>query len=382
MNTRTKGPLNIIYLDHNASTPLSSEVADTIAECLRSNFGNPSSMHPYGDAARTAVAHARKQVAALIHARPDEIIFTSGGTEANNLAILGTALRFKSGHIISSCIEHPSVMKPLKYLEGRGFTTTYLPADTYGVVDPDVLRGHIRKNTILITIMHSNNETGSIQPISLIGQIAHDKGIVFHCDAAQSAGKVPVNVRRLNVDLLTIVSHKFYGPKGVGALFIRRGVELKPIMYGASHEQGLRPGTENVCSIAGLGRAAQLAKQEMSARVNGMRKLSQVLYDRLLQEIPGMTLNGHPFKRLPNTLNLSFPHVYGSDLLEKLKNRIAASTGSACHEGKQNPSPVLKAMGLNDEEALSAVRLSLGRSTTNAQIRSAVKAIADAYRNL
>lgn len=372
----------IIYLDCNASTPLSPEVADTMAVCLRSNFGNPSSSHPYGDAARMTVENARKQVAALINAHPDEIIFTSGGTEANNMAILGTALRFKSGHIISSCIEHPSVMRPLKHLEDLGFKITYLPVDKYGIVDPDFFRAHLRKDTILITVMHSNNETGSLQPILEIGRIASDKGIVFHCDAAQSAGKVPVNVRRLNVDLLTIVSHKFYGPKGVGALFIRRGIELKPIIYGASHEKGLRPGTENVCSIAGLGKAAEIAKKEMRARVKSIKGLSQFFYKELMKEIPGIKLNGHPVKRLPNTLNLSFPDVYGSVLLEKLKEKIAASTGSACHEGKQSPSSVLKAMELSDEEALSAVRLSLGRNTTKVHIRRAVKAIAEAYRNL
>jgi len=321
-------------------------------------------------------------VASLIHASPDEILFTSGGTEANNMAILGTAMRFTSGHIISSCIEHPSVLKPLKYLEGIGFKITYLPVDKYGIVHTDISSRLIRKDTVLITIMHSNNETGSIQPIAEIGDIARTRGIVFHCDAAQSVGKVPINTKRLNVDLLTIVPHKFYGPKGVGALFIRRGVELKPLMFGASHEKGLRPGTENVCSIAGLGAAAELAKIEMRARVNSMRDLSQFFFNELLKQIPGIKLNGHPSKRLPNTLNISFPDVHGSLLLDKLKHRIAASTGSACHEGKHTPSPVLKAMGLHDAEALSAARLSLGRNTKKAQIRAAVQAITEAYRNL
>ncbi len=382
MNARTNDPSKIIYLDNNASTPLSPKVADAVAACLRSNFGNPSSAHSYGETAKKVIEHARKQVAALINAHPEEIIFTSGGTEANNLAILGTALRFNHGHIISSCIEHPSVMKPLKYLEGLGFKITYLPVDKYGIVGPDIVKKLIRKNTILISIMHSNNETGSIQPVLEIGQIAGDKGIVVHSDAAQSAGKVPVNVRKMNVDLLTIVSHKFYGPKGVGALYIRRGIELKPIMYGASHEKGLRPGTENVCSIAGLGKAAELAKKEMKARMKGMRDLSQFFYNELFKKIPGIKLNGHPSKRLPNTLNLSFPDIQGYVLLEKLKNEIAASTGSACHEGKHKPSSVLKAMGLSDKEALSVVRLSLGINNTDAQIKRAIKAIVRAYRNL
>ncbi|MBI4682208.1 MAG: cysteine desulfurase [Nitrospirae bacterium] len=373
--------LNPVYLDNNASTPLSPEVVSAMAVCLRHNFGNPSSAHPYGEAARKAVENARKQVADLINTRPEEIIFTSGGTESNNMAILGTALRFKTGHIISSCIEHPSVMNPLKYLEGLGFKVTYLPVDKYGIVNPDVFKKLIRKNTILITIMHSNNETGSIQQIAEIGKIANSNKIVFHCDAAQSVGKAPVNVKRLNVDLLTIVSHKFYGPKGVGALYIKWGTALKPILYGASHERGLRPGTENVCSIVGLGKAAEIAKKEMRTRVSGMRYLTRIFYDELRKEIPGIKLNGHPTRRLPNTLNLSFPDIQGYVLLERLKNEIAASTGSACHEGKHKPSPVLKAMGLSDEAALSAVRLSLGINTTEAQIRRAVKAIVKAYKN-
>ncbi len=371
-----------IYLDNNATTPLAPDVINAMAECLRHNFGNPSSAHPYGEKAKKEVEDARGKVANLISAVPDEIIFTSGGTEANNLAIFGTAQIFKSGHIISSSIEHPSVMNALKHLEGRNFRITYLPVDKYGIIDPDDLKKHIKSNTFLITIMHSNNETGSIQPIAEIGDIAKGKGIVFHCDAAQSVGKVPVNVKRLNVDLLTIVSHKFYGPKGTGALYIRRGTDIRPMLFGASHEKGLRPGTENVCSIAGLGKASEVAKEEMKARVSGMRHLTNIFHKELRREIPGIRLNGHPVKRLPNTLNLSFPDIQGSALLESLKNDIAASTGSACHEGKHTPSSVLKAMGISDKDAFSAVRLSLGRENTEAQIKKAVKAIVRAYRFL
>jgi len=382
MNAGINDHSKIIYLDNNASTPLSREAADTMAACLRSNFGNPSSAHPYGIAARTAVENARKQVAGLINAKPEEILFTSGGTEANNLALIGTASRFKAGHIITSCIEHPSVTNPLKYLERLGFKITYLPVDKYGIVAPDAVRANIRKDTILITVMHSNNETGSFQPIAEIGKIAGSNGIIFHCDAAQSVGKVSVNVKRLNVDLLTIVSHKFYGPKGVGALYVERGVELKPILFGAAHEKGLRPGTENVCSIAGLGKAAEIAKKELPGRVQHMKTLTEFFYSELRKQIPGIKLNGHPSKRLPNTLNLSFPDIQGHVLLERLKEEIAASTGSACHEGRHNPSSVLKAMGLSDKEALSAVRLSLGINNTEAQIRRAVKAIVRAYKTL
>ena len=370
----------MIYLDNNATTQPATEVSSIISKCLKENFGNPSSGHPFGSKAREAVDRARKEVAGLIGARPDEIIFTSGGTEANNIAILGTALTHRTGHIITSAIEHPSVMNPLKHLEGLGYNVTYLPADKYGMVDPaDVIKS-IRKTTLLITIMHSNNETGTIQPISRIGEITRKKGIPFHCDAAQSVGKVPINVKRLNTDMLTVVSHKFYGPKGVGALYIRTGITLEPLLFGASHERGLRPGTENVCSIAGLGRACRLAKKEMKTRVSNMNSLSGLFYNELKTHIPGLKLNGHPSKRLPNTLNLSFPGVIGSALLEKAKNDIAASTGSACHEGRHTASNVLKAMGVNDKDAFSAVRLSLGRTTTEAQIRKAVKAIVKAYR--
>ena len=372
----------MIYLDNNATTPLASEVINAIDKCLRENFGNPSSAHSYGAKARKAVEKARKQVADLIGASPDEIVFTSGGTEANNLAIFGTVRRFKSGHIITSCIEHPAVLKPLKYLEHHGFSVTYVPVDKYGFVSADSLVQHLRKNTILVTIMHSNNETGVIQPITEIGKIANDRGIIFHSDAAQSVGKVPVSVKKLGTDLLTIVSHKFYGPKGVGALYKRKDLELEPILYGASHEKGIRPGTENVCSIVGLGKAAEIAKEELKSRVHSMKYLSKMLYDELRKQISGLKLNGHPSKRLPNTLNISFPDITGSVLLEKLKNEVAASTGSACHEGRHTPSPVLKAMGLSDERALSAVRFSLGRDTTERQIRIAVKAIVRAYQSL
>lgn len=382
MKQKATSRSNPLYLDNNATTPLSSEVAGAMSECIRANFGNPSSSHLYGKMARNAVEHARKQVAALINAKPDEIIFTSGGTEANNIAILGTAQRFKSGHIISSCIEHPSVMNPLKHLESLGFKATYLPVDKYGLINADDVEKNLRHDTVLITIMHSNNETGTIQPVADIGKIAAGKNIFFHCDAAQSVGKVPVNTKRLNVDLLTIVSHKFYGPKGTGALYVKHGTRLNPITYGASHEKGLRPGTENVCSIVGLGKAAELAKKETRIRVSSMKYLTKIFYDKLRKKIPGIKRNGHPTKRLPNTLNLSFPNVQGSLLLDKLSKEIAASTGSACHEGRHTPSSVLKAMGLSDSDALSAVRFSLGINTSEAQIRKATKTIVRAYRNL
>ncbi len=376
----TARKLKPVYLDNNATTPLAPEVVSAMVECLRDNFGNPSSAHIRGIKAKKAVDDARRQVGSLISARSEEIVFTSGGTEANNMAILGTALKYKSGHIISSSIEHPSVMHPLKHLEDRGYRVTYLPVDTYGIVNPADIKKYMQKNTILITIMHANNETGTIQPIAEIGKIANSKGIVFHSDAAQSAGKVPVHVKRLGVDLLTIVSHKFYGPKGVGALFVKSGIELGPLMYGASHERGLRPGTENVCSIVGLGKASDTAKKQMKENVTHMKHLSKTLYDELRKQIPGIRLNGHPTKRLPNTLNISFPDIQGAALLDRLKNTIAASTGSACHEGCFTPSHVLKAMGVSDKDAFSAVRLSLGIENTEWQIKKAGRAIVKAYR--
>jgi len=372
----------MIYLDNNATTPPAAGVADAVCVCLKENFGNPSSSHHPGEKARNAVEHARTLTAKLIGAKTGEIIFTSGGTEANNLAITGTASHFRSGHIITSATEHPSVLNPLKHLGVPGFSVTHLPVDRYGFIDPDDVSGNIRKDTVLITVMHSNNETGTLQPIAEIGRIAKDNGITFHCDAAQSVGKVPVNVKRLNIDLLTVVSHKFYGPKGVGALYIKSGTKVSPLLFGASHERGLRPGTENVCGIVGLGMAAELAAKEMRERVSSMRSLTKLFYNELRRQIPGIKLNGHPAKRLPNTLNLSFPDIIGSALLERLKNDIAASTGSACHEGRHTPSHVLKAMGISDKDAFSAVRFSLGRDTSEAQIKKALKIIVKAFQYL
>ncbi|MEW5746156.1 MAG: cysteine desulfurase family protein [Nitrospirota bacterium] len=386
----------MIYLDHNATTPLAQEVKDALAGAVEL-FGNPSSSHRPGRAAKEAIEQARAQVARLIGSAPDEIVFTSGGTEANNLALIGAAYRRRRGHVITSSIEHPSVLNPVRWLETRGFEATYLPVDEEGLVDPYEVSRAIRKDTVLISIMHSNNETGVLQLIDEIGIIARQHRIPFHSDAAQSVGKVGISVAELPVDMLTIVSHKFYGPKGVGALYIRNlGSGLKspgqeepacslraeaeaavpdPIMFGAGHERGMRPGTENILGIVGLGTAAELATRDLPARYEHMRRMRDLLHGSLLESGLPLTLNGHPYLRLPNTLNISIKGIVGDDLVERLKEEVAFSAGSACHAGRRTPSAVLTAMGVPESEALSAVRLSVGKDTSPAEVEDAVEKI-------
>ncbi|GAB4405910.1 MAG: cysteine desulfurase family protein [Thermodesulfovibrionales bacterium] len=370
----------MIYLDNNASTPVDPEVVDAIYSTLKTNFGNPSSSHDMGLRARASVEKAREQVAELIGSLPEDISFTSGGTESNNLAIIGTAQRHGKGHIITSVIEHPSVMNPCRYLEGRGFDVTYVNVDRYGRVIIEDIERAIRKETILITVMHANNETGVLQPVEEIGVIARERGITFHTDAAQTLGKIPVNIRTLNVDMMTIASHKFYGPKGIGALYIRKGLDVVPILYGAGHEKGLRPGTENVPGIVGMGRACELARIYVKDRVSHAKKLTNMLYSSLKEKIEGIRLNGHETMRLPNTLNIHIPGVDSSELLERIKDRVAASSGSACHAGQRKPSSVLTAMGLSDTDALSSIRLSTGKDNTEGEIREAVEVIVKAVQ--
>jgi cysteine desulfurase len=372
----------MIYLDYNGTTPVDPEVYDAVFSSLRRDFGNPSSSHLCGRKAREAVEHSRESVADLIGCGPGEIFFTSGGTESNNLAVLGTAMARGKGHIITSSIEHPSVMNPCRHLESLGFRVTYADVDSNGMVSPAAVKGSIRDDTFLITIMHSNNETGVIQPIEEIGAAAKEKGITFHVDAAQSVGKIPLGSAVSFVDLLTVVSHKFYGPKGTGALFVRRGTALKPILFGAGHEQGLRPGTENVAGIVGLGKACQIAMRDIKLRVSHTTRLREMLLGGLKAAIPDIGLNGHETKRLPNTLNLRIPGIASSDLVEMIRDDLAISTGSACHAGKLTPSTVLKQMGLSDEEALSSVRLSTGKDNTEEEIREAAGIIAAAVAKL
>ena len=385
----------LIYLDYNASTPIDPVVADAMKPYLSDVYGNPSSIHAHGTKAKLAIEEARKHVAEMIHAHPDEIIFTSGGTESNNYAIKGIAFAnwHKGNHIITTAIEHPSVIEVCKYLETKGFAVTYLPVDAEGCVSAAELEKFITTSTILISVMHANNETGAIQPVDEIGMIAGKAGIPFHTDASQSCGKVPVDVEKIRASLLTIAGHKFYAPKGVGALYIRRGVVLEKLIHGADHEQNLRAGTENVASIVGLGKAAESVglflrdsgsgntEKEGKPDKKTIRELRDQLYDSLLAELPGIKLNGPFEKRLPNTLNLSFPGVEANLLLEMMTD-VAASAGAACHAGSGTSSAVLKAMGVPDFYAMGTIRFSLGRMTTQAETGKAAFVISSAYKKL
>jgi cysteine desulfurase len=358
-----------IYLDYNASTPIDPSVAAVMQPLLQQAFGNPSSEHWASRDAKETLHRAREQVAALLGAQADEIVFTSGGSEANNLALKGTyfALRAKAGnHIITQVTEHPAVLKPLAFLERVGATVTYLPVDQFGRVDPEAVRRAIEPRTILISIMHANNETGTVQPIEAIGAVAHQYRIRLHTDAAQSVGKIPTRVDELGVDLLSIAGHKLYAPKGVGALYVRRGTALEPLIHGAGHERGVRAGTESVLMAAGLGEAC--ARSSDLAAMRRIRELRDYFWQTLV-ELYGdhIVLNGHAEHRLPNTLNVSFVGKVGSDLLASLDG-VAASTGSACHSGRIELSPVLAAMHVSEEAGMGAIRFSLGRGTTRDDI--------------
>lgn len=371
-----------IYLDHNATTPLLPEVVDAMLPYLREHFGNPSSWHVYGARARAAVAHAREQVAALLGCDADEIVFTSGGTEANNLAIRGAteALERKS-HVVTTVIEHPATARPCAWLEKHERSVTRIGVDADGRARVDASREAIDGNTALVTVMHSNNETGVLQPVEELGRLAHAAGALIHTDAAQSLGKVPVRVRELDVDLLSVAGHKLYAPKGVGALYVKRGTPLVPFALGASHERGLRPGTENVASIVGLGAACEAAGRDLDSAPARMQRLRDLLWERLASGVSGLALNGHRELRLPNTLNARFPRVSGSAVLDGAPE-VAASTGSACHEGHESASAVILAMGVTPEEALGSVRLTLGRSTTEDEVVRAADALVGSWQRL
>jgi cysteine desulfurase len=372
-----------IYCDYNATTPVDPRVVTTMLPYFWEQFGNPSSSHTYGLATHAAVDRARSQAAALLGCSPEEIIFTGGGSEADNLAIKGIAevSQAQGNHIVTSRSEHPAVLATCRYLERRGFRVTYLSVDRYGQVNPDDVRQAITPRTILITIMHANNEVGTLQPLAAIGRIARERGIPFHTDAAQSVGKLPTRVAELSVDLLTVAGHKFYAPKGVGALFIRQGLRLEPLIHGAGHEGGQRAGTENVASIVGLGEACRLAGEGLAAEANRLRSLRDRLHEGLATQAGQVSLNGHPTERLPNTLNVSFAGIDGEALLARTPE-IAASTGSACHAGRTEPSAVLLAMGVSPELALGAVRFSLGRWTTQEEVDRVASLLAEHVKDL
>jgi cysteine desulfurase len=367
-----------IYLDFNGTTPIAPEVAAVMSQALREPFGNPSSGHWAGQAARQTVENARAQVAALLQCSPDEVVFTSGGTESNNHALKG--VYFSQGgpgaHIITTQIEHPAVLNPCRFLTRLGATVTYLPVDRFGRVDPDDVRKSLTRRTILISVMHASNEVGTLQPISDISRIAREHGVLLHTDAAQSVGKISTRVDELGVDLLSVAGHKLYAPKGVGVLYIRSGVRLEPLMHGAGHESGRRAGTENVLLDVALGAACALAGSWTG--IESVRQLRDLFWKLLKERFGGrVVLNGHPEERLPNTLNVSFVGKVGSDLLARIPN-LAASTGSACHAGSVEMSPVLKAMGVPLEVGMGALRFSLGRTTTRREIEQTVDWLSDA----
>jgi cysteine desulfurase len=373
-----------IYLDYNATTPVAPEVLDAMLPWLREQFGNPSSTHPYGRRAAQAVATARRQVADLIGAQPQEIVFTGCATEANNLALLGVARALGTSirHLVISAIEHPAVMTPALVLREQGWDVTVLPVDGFGRISLDAVEQSLRAETALVSVMHANNEVGTVQPIREIARLTRQRGILLHTDAAQSAGKLPLNVDEFGVDLLTLAGHKFYAPKGVGALYVRGGTPIRSVLHGAEQEQGLRPGTENVASIVALGAAATAAKRSLPVTSEHLREMRDQLHQRLVAAVPDLHLNGHPEHRLPNTLHVSFPGVSGRALLGEAADVVAASVGSACHSELDAVSGVLAAMGASAAQAAGAVRLSVGRGTTLEEVERAAEALACAWQQM
>jgi cysteine desulfurase len=371
-----------VYLDYNATTPIDPAVLKTMLPYLGDEFGNPSSAHALGRRARDAVEAARAEVAGLVGALPDEILFTSGGTEANNIAIRGAASASPTRRaIVTTAIEHPATEACCAFLDAVGHTVTRVKPGADAVVDPEKFIAAIDQGTALATVIHAQNETGTLQPVAEISSIAKTNGASIHVDAAQSVGKIAVNVNELGVDLLSIAGHKLYAPKGIGALYIRRGVDLPPLLLGAGQERGRRPGTENVAYIVALGEACKIAKAHLQNGMHELRSLADELRARLGREIPGIKLAGHPVQRLPNTLNVLFPSVSGRRLLERCPG-VLASNGSACHADSEEPSAILTTIGFPPEEALGSVRLSLGRGTTQADIGIAASQLVAAWQAL
>jgi cysteine desulfurase len=378
-----------IYLDHNATTPLHSAVAEAMVAALQEDFGNPSSVHHFGQRAKAAVDHARSAVAALIGAEPSDLVFTSGGTESDNLAIRGAAEALERAgrvHLVASAIEHEAVLSTLKALGRRGWDTTLLPVGENGLVSSDALRGALTDQTALVSVMHANNEIGTVQEIAELARLAHERGAIFHTDAVQSAGKIPVDVKALGVDMLSISAHKFYGPKGIGALWIRRGLRLLPVLTGGKQERNRRAGTENVPGIIGMGTAATHARGKMADEAARLAILRDRLEEGILRAVPGTAINGARASRVPNTTNISFDRVEAESLLIALDlEGIAVSTGSACSSGTLEPSHVLKAMGLPPHRTQNSIRFSLGAANTEAEIDrvlAVLPAIVDKLRAL
>ncbi len=372
-----------VYLDHNATTPVDPEVFEAMRPYLTEHFGNPSSPHFYGVEARKAVEKARNRVAGLLDCEPKEVVFTSGGTEANNHAIKGACLarRDKGRHIVTSAVEHPAVLEVCRYFETMGFALTVVPVDAYGVVDLSALKKALTPETTLISVMHANNEVGTVQPVEEISDIARERGILFHTDAAQAAGKIPVSVKELGVDLLSLAGHKLYAPKGVGVLYVKGGVALERLLHGAGHEGGRRAGTENVASIVALGAACELAKRNLKKNAARMKETRDRLLAGLEEKAGDIRFNGHPERCLPNTLSVSFRGIDAGTLLSHMRG-VAASAGAACHRASLEISSVLKAMKVPVEYARGTVRFSTGKMTTVGEIDEAVRAVAGAVKKI
>jgi cysteine desulfurase len=374
----------MIYMDHNATTPMDPAVLKAMLPYLKERFGNPSSStHEFGHVARIGIEEARAQVAQFIGAQPEEIIFTSGATEADNLAIKGIAWSYKEkgNHIITSQIEHKAVLNSCKSLEKEGYKVTYLPVDKDGLIDPDDVKKAITNKTILITIMYANSEVGTLEPIAEIGEMAKEKGIIFHTDAVQAVGKIPVNIKELNADLLSISGHKMYGPKGIGALYLKKGVKLTPMIHGGGHERGLRSGTENVPGIVGFGKACEIAIKELPEEMKRLLKLREHLVNGIMKNIKYVQLNGHAEKRIPGNANFSFHYIEGEALILSLKD-FAISSGSACTSGSLSSSYVLRAIGVPDHIAHGSIRICLGRSNTTEQVDLFIKQLKESVSRL
>lgn len=374
-----------IYMDHGATTPVDPLVVDAMLPYFTETFGNASSLHSFGQEATSALEQSRQQVAASIGAKPEEIIFTSGGTESDNLAIKGIAYRNsgKGKHIITSTIEHPAILNTCAYLEKEGFDVTYVPADSDGIIDMDELKKAIRDDTILISVMHANNEIGTIQPISDISKLAKEKSIYLHTDAVQSFGKIAVNVDELGVDMLSMSSHKIYGPKGVGALYVRKGTPLQALAHGGSHERSMRAGTENISGIVGFAKAVALADERLVDDEKHMTQLRDSLIGKVMDSIDDVELSGHPTNRLPNNVNLRFSFIEGESMLLFLDMKgIAISTGSACSSKSLEPSHVLTAIGLRPEDSHGSLRITLGKDNTHEEVDYVVDALVEVVGRL